>query len=323
MSRSEGRCEMKTKRRFALVLAVLAGLTAVLFLASQPSDPLHKGKRLSEWLQEFDMSNSVLEPDRRRKAEQAIREIGTNALPFLVRELRARDSWLKRKTLKLTPKLLLGRMPTAVFAHVRRQRAVAGFRALGPLGTPALPQLSDLLNDKEIASYAARAMVQMGTDAVPPLMSALTNREPAVRIAAADGLYWLKSDAAPAVPALMAALKEEKESVRRGAASALGNIGQRAEAVVPALLDALKDPISSVRDQAVWALGRFRAEAKAAVPALLKAAKEDADNRVRRSAADALMRIDPDAVTASGLMDPETAAAWKLLEMEAEKLEKK
>ena len=275
---------------------------------------------MSQWLEEFD---SLLEPDRRKKAEEVIREMGTNAVPFLVRELRVRDSRLKIRMLKLIPKALLGRMPDSVLAHVRRQRAVAGFRALGPLGSPALPELSALLNDKEITSYAARAMVRMGGDAVPVLMSALTNQEPVVRVAAAEGLYWLKSDAAPAVPALLLALKDGNASVRTDAAMALGNIRQNAEAVVPALLELLKDSSSSVRSQAVSALGKFGAEAKAAVPVLVKAAKEDADSTVRDSAVGALFEIDPEATVASGLLDAEAAATRKRLERELRELENK
>lgn len=305
---------MKKAGKIALLVVSMVVIAFVIVYKVQTREPVFEGKRLSEWLEDRDLN--VLEPEPDQRAKEVIRQMGTNALPFLVRELHAKDSWLKSKMLKLTPKPLLGRMPSSVFAHVRRQRAVAGFRALGPLARPALPELSDLLNDKELTSYAARAIVQLGRDAFPPLIIALTNREPAVRNAAAEGLYWLKSDAAPAVPALMATLKDEKESVRRSAASALGNIGQRAEVVVPALLDALEDPSSSVRDQAVWAIGKFRVEAKAAVPALLKVAKEDVDGTVRNSAMYALLRIDPDAVIASRLLDPKTAAAWRQLDSE-------
>jgi len=302
---------MKKHRAIWLSVAAMSVVVAVLLVASRTREPIYQEKRLSEWLEDFD---SFFEVERRKNAEEALRQMGTNVLPFLVRELRARDSWLKRKMLKLTPKPLLVRMPITVFAHVRRERAVAGFRALGTFGRPALPELSGLLNDKETASYAARAICQMGNDAVPPLMDALNSREPAVRSAAAEGLYWLKSDAAPTVPALMAKLKDEQESVRCSAASALGNIGQRGESVIPPLLNALNDPSSSVRDQAVWAIGKFRPEAKAAVPTLLKIAKEDKDSKVRDSAVNALHLIDPETAVTSGLMDPETAALLKQLE---------
>src|SRR5213594_4275496 len=102
---------MKKTGKIALLVGAMAAIVAVFFLASQPSEPVYQGKHLSQWLWEFDMSNSLLEPDRGKKAEEAIREMGTNAVPFLVRELRVRDSRLKIRMLKLIPKALLGRMP--------------------------------------------------------------------------------------------------------------------------------------------------------------------------------------------------------------------
>src|SRR4051812_6257679 len=67
-----------TKRRKAIVgilALVLCGLLAVVFWPEKP-EPVYKGRKLSEWMISLGMSQELF------INREAIREIGTNGIPF-------------------------------------------------------------------------------------------------------------------------------------------------------------------------------------------------------------------------------------------------
>ncbi|HXJ56262.1 MAG TPA: hypothetical protein VNU68_06320 [Verrucomicrobiae bacterium] len=84
------------------ILGVCGGLAALVvgtvLCVSHQSEPLCKGKPLSSWLGDLRSSRT------QTAAVQAICQMGTNAVPFLVRELQATDSGLKSKILRLAQK---------------------------------------------------------------------------------------------------------------------------------------------------------------------------------------------------------------------------
>ena len=100
------------------------------------------------------------------------------------------------------------------------------------------------------------------------------------------------------VARLMKDLKARDIKTRIAAAEELGHIGQVkksfTESAVPALIDALHDPDGGVRKAAAEALGKVDPDLKLAVPALQNALKDKAPP-VRIAAAGALGQIGPDA----------------------------
>ena len=78
-------------KRRRVGLFVVLGLVAVAigFFALRPREPVYQGKRLSEWLADF---NRAGRGQIDQAAERAIRQIGTNALPFLLTDLSTLDS---------------------------------------------------------------------------------------------------------------------------------------------------------------------------------------------------------------------------------------
>src|ERR1700722_4378595 len=87
---------MGKKRRIlfsALLVMLLGGFAWWLLL---PSEPSYQGKPLSAWLQEYRVDR-MGSPD----ADEAVRHIGTNAIPALLQMLRASDSPLKTKCIEL------------------------------------------------------------------------------------------------------------------------------------------------------------------------------------------------------------------------------
>ena len=100
------------------------------------------------------------------------------------------------------------------------------------------------------------------------------------------------------VARLMKELKSKDAKTRISAADDLGHIGQvkksYTEPAVPALIEALHDPDALVRKAAANALGKVDPDVKLAVPALTDVLKDKVP-AVRQAAAGALGLIGPDA----------------------------
>jgi hypothetical protein len=147
-----------TRRRkiiLGVVLVVVAGCAAWLVLRS-PREPSYKGKSLSEWLVALNTYDNTHPPAmlisnrtiyapsaERTQYQDAIRHMGTNAIPFLIQMLQAKDSGIKLA--------IAGRLNTQHFIHLhittaaeRRVMAVRGFEALGPEAEPAVFKLARL-----------------------------------------------------------------------------------------------------------------------------------------------------------------------------------
>jgi hypothetical protein len=81
----------------ALFLAVV-GLAMWQGLRRHEQGPVYQGKGLRTWAREYSLNLNTGIPEsvkKREAAEAAIRGIGTNAIPALLRMLRERDSAMK------------------------------------------------------------------------------------------------------------------------------------------------------------------------------------------------------------------------------------
>src|SRR6267154_2039638 len=128
------------KRKIIVVLLVLAAvlLAIVYFLPSR--EPVYAGEPLSFWLKGYDPVEGS-EPGR-QKADEIMREAGTNAIPTLLRMLRERDSPWKLKLIALAQK-----QHVITIRHVedyrRYDRVAEAFAALGSEGKVAMPELME------------------------------------------------------------------------------------------------------------------------------------------------------------------------------------
>ena len=185
---------------------------------------------------------------------------------------------------------------------------------IGPAAEAAVPALITALNQKHprVRSGAASALGGIGPaaeQAVPALVAALSELSLDVRRSAAGALGRIGPAAEQAVPALIAALNDKSLDLRCVAASALGRIGPAAEQAVPALIAAFKEndyfcghgsgKLYPLRHEAAEALGHIGPAANVAVPALV-ASLEDESDSVRRYAADALRKINPETAKIAG-----------------------
>ncbi len=207
--------------RLRIVLFVVPGIivAAVATQALHSRQPSAQGQPLDTWLEDYDDDTLELGTT----AADAVREMGTNALPALLELIRSRDGRLKVALLDFLERHAAIRIALNP-ASYRQERAIGGFHALGPVAAPAIPELIALLGEPYASDAAARALNALGPDTVPPLARAVTDADPAVRARAAQILGWLGPEARAAVPALVAALQHDDAGVRALAADALRHI---------------------------------------------------------------------------------------------------
>jgi hypothetical protein len=130
-------------KRMAIVMAVViaTGWIAIVCYGPRSREPSYDGRPLSDWLNDLyqnshlyfptnDPLDEVMGPGRNRAA-LAVRSIGTNAVPFLVSMLRAKDSGLKQKFVALARKHSLLPIPRVGTPECWRC-ALMGFSVLRP-----------------------------------------------------------------------------------------------------------------------------------------------------------------------------------------------
>jgi len=225
---------------------------------------------MNEWDRYLSANQGSPERAKRDQAQAAINQIGTHALPTLLRMAGAKDSALKKRFIALARKQSLVRfhLHPADYYHAK---ATYGFGALGSAAKPAVPALIGLLHDKD----------------------------PEVRASAAQCLSLIGPEATDAVPALIQTLNAEGNGygpVLINSMLALGAVHSEPETVVPVLLEYVNGPRKdwNYSVPAMDALGRYRERARSAVPAILPYLNH-ADSDKRQAADVALCAIDAQA----------------------------
>src|SRR6267143_4167744 len=156
---------MKFVRRKILLGSVVVVIALVIGLLFFPEhgrlEPIYRGKTLSRWLKQLDdgeafgISSSRLPSPTpaQLEAAEAIRALGTEALPLLLEDIHATpasDSFRMKIYGQLSSlvRRITGSRP--MFGEVTKEdrirwRAAQGLAALGPLAKPAVPELKRLL----------------------------------------------------------------------------------------------------------------------------------------------------------------------------------
>jgi len=166
-----------------LVAIIVAGGVAY---SLRSSEPIYQGRRLSAWLQDVGSAYPV----EANQAREAVKEMGTNALPTLIRMLGTRESFLKAKLRQLS-----FRYPLFQRFYVPKADppglAWMGSRILGSRAKPAVPQLIGMLgtDDDLIRSRVASSLEAIGPSAFPELLEAFRTSNGRVSSGAATVLY--------------------------------------------------------------------------------------------------------------------------------------
>jgi hypothetical protein len=212
----------KRRKRIAIILLALIGGVIAYSLLHQSDEPEYHGRRLSEWLVWRTQADFY-------KAETAVRAIGTNAVPYLLK-------WIKyeippwRISLDKKVPAFVNRGPIRGWIQGRASwlafYAPDGFRFLGTNAVSAIPELEVLMKDTtkpERSGRAIRALTSIGEPAIPVLRAALadTNRTDGDRIIYA---FWSIADlhgTNTCLPILVEALNHDDLDVRSEATNAV------------------------------------------------------------------------------------------------------
>jgi hypothetical protein len=229
---------------------------------------------------------------RRGQAADAVRQIGTNAIPYLLANMCYENpDWMQRVTAVTVhlPEPVWVWWQAIVDRHDRSRQSYDGFAILGPQAAPAIPALVAMADDRDINDAATRALARIGKPALPYLMDALTNRDnaPEMRGAAADAMGHMGTNAAAATGVLVRCLDEQ--GIEANVAWALAEVADPKTAL-KALTNALVSSPRRLRCCAARALADIGKEASAAIPALT-ICLDDEDEDVRRCASGTLSVI--------------------------------
>ena len=319
---------MRKRYRIALAVLLVAVVSGIAWQVLCLREPVYQGKRLSFWLQRYSPDGDSPEVD------DALRMMGTNAIPTLLENLQAKDSLLKlnlaalgvhytpaetrhmraEKGLKALGADASNAVPSLIEIYERGRSSSAGRAAanvlaeIGPSAKQAIPALvkSATSTNSQVRAFAVYTLGRMALEPEvvdPVLIKSLHDPDREVRYNAAFGLSalaFMGGDAKVAVPALVETLKDTYGTARAAAAMALGHIHAEPRLAVPTLIESLHDPDVFVRTHAAASLGEFGTNAKPAVDPLVELLSET-NQDARNAVSKALRAIDPEAAARAGV----------------------
>jgi HEAT repeat protein len=262
-----------TPRSTLVHRSVLVGV-AVLALVLVPGfldthrEPCYGGLTLSKWLQDTYNGAEV-------EARVAVQAMGTNAIPFLLDQLRKQRSPVKATIVSAAERLGIELYSWKYNVLQANWRGMTGFRLLGPAGGSAAPEVAKLLLRPETRDLAASALSAMEPEGLVELMRALTNRDSGIRLVVSRELGELL--AAPLPPE--AGSRFVLPAPTRGSQTDIVTFASTR--VVPALMASLTDPDSAVRRQVVISLRQLGVQREAVIEAV-RHLLQDEDSEVRR-----------------------------------------
>lgn len=316
------------KKRLLLVAACGFCLLDWSWFYFSTPEPAYRGHSLSQWLKLYHDDPANAWPPapggrgpQSRAAARAVHQIGTNALPWLLKWTPCEDRWVNEGGTSIRCQLylsILGEYPYSrfrTFAASCAERllkpksefyaaaAVDGVRILGEQAAPLVPALARLLcqtNAPVTADRGATMLAFIGKHGLPLLLGAITN------VALPEGQrlgavmlvvnYLSTTNLLPAVPFLEQRLERDQtaQDALAWAATECPEVGFYLLTNHPTEISrrVLCDAITR------FSFGRRGAGqpwARAAVPWLTEALY-DKDERIRESAAELLRTLDPAAL---------------------------
>jgi HEAT repeat protein len=267
------------------------------------AEPSYQGKTLSAWLDDYGAGPRDYKPSP--QADEALRQIGPEAVPYLLQLLHSTNPSSTIKVVPDTNQFSPPKPAVPAPASWDHWKAYVAFQALGPLGKSAIPDLAKLAHDdpngssfypniqamKDISAVAGLAD-NSSSYVVPGEFASFHGsevmRSPLPFLVDGEIAAWsLAAIGADAVPSLMGLLDDPSPHLKQRAAEALGLAGAAAEPAVPAIIKNLQGSDFGVRQRAADALGYVGRQPTLAIPALIDALK-DSDVGVQLYAARSL-----------------------------------
>jgi hypothetical protein len=241
-------------------------------------EPTFEGRPLSAWRKDYLTRKSF-------RWGEAVERIGTNAIPFEIRNLALNDSWWHTNYAARYPKLppLLKRIFPEPQLVIKEAEGANLFHYTGsnsvPLALALLKHPSPTVRRAALWGLGSlRKQTAIVTNTIPQLIDALDDPDRLVRYYACLAIAEMGPDAASAVPTLTRVLSDTGDGaqtndffyLRAEAAVALGRIGPAASKSLPALETAVHESNSYLRGQSAAATWRVSSNADLALPVLLR-----------------------------------------------------
>jgi hypothetical protein len=212
---------MKANRLSGLLLFLIL-IATVFRLSARAAEPVYNGKPLSEWLLILKIGHtSSGEQVEEADAKEAIRQMGTNAIPTLLDILGATDGNKRR---------LLGRLESRGFREVFQNQNVStgdledmgvqGFGILGTNAVSAIPKIDKMFR-RSAHSAAAQVLAELGPEGFAALTNGMSDKDLAGEVVWTIGHKSL-SDEQTLTRILISALNNPEPATRGNAADFLG-----------------------------------------------------------------------------------------------------
>jgi len=270
----------------------VCGVVLVTVLVWPKGEPRYGGRYLSAWLKDCGEYHDEKDP-RHIRAREAVRRIGTNGLPYMVRNINYKTpEWMVRVmgATRRIPEPWSSWCYSVVERRNPAALAGAGFWVLGPQAAPAVGALVAMLDNRD-GDNPARALWHIGRVAIPSLLAVVTNRAAGVhqRAEAAVAIWGMGTNASDTVEVLAGCLGEDEE-VAGAAAWALCNVTTNAGFVIEVLTNAVKTASPQLRAKILYSFYPLGEGGWPAVPTILTSFV-DSDYEVRHAATNALNTI--------------------------------
>jgi hypothetical protein len=285
---------VRKKRRILIAVLVVVFVGGLAWWAMHPREPVYQGRRLSQWLDEYNRAGAM---DKTRPVSEAIRAMGTNTLPFLLANIKRTESPLKEKFFSLIRKqhwIKLSFYGTDPY----RETSILALSALGSNAAPICPELLKVAEMPDISWLGTMSLLAIGPAAVPTLARACQSTNAHLRTEAVLMMAMQQVNGPP-----WFSWGWNKSPVNGQPMFSVGYaVGERE---VQVMISLLANPDPAVRHASAEAIGLYTrppytSVARSAIGPLTEALK-DADPLVRESAAETLKKIDPDAAVKAGI----------------------
>jgi hypothetical protein len=225
------------KVMFILLLIVVVGF-AIVKVAIRTSEPMYQAHTLSHWLELYSNPSSDAEEI---EARNAVLAIGSNAVPYLLKNLRHDiPDWKKKLTPKPGSAFRTNELLEGFFFgdYQVATHALSGFEILGTNANSAVPELTAMLNNTNArrSQKAMGALTLIGSKGLPVLTNAFADTNRPNRIALIYHIGWMAEAVGTnaVYPLVTKALEDHDPKVRQAAERLVARFNQASNQAVEA-----------------------------------------------------------------------------------------
>jgi HEAT repeat protein len=290
----------KRKWLAAFGVPLFIGLLVLLVFQTDSGQPVYEGRTFDQWFSQYPYP---AQPQNVSRASKAMVALGPEAVPYLDRKLRTRETYRRKfymRLYRMLPRWISQSIPEVHPAIYVRAKAASILQILGTDAEAAAPALLEALDDEstDVRQHAFGAFLPGGItppaeEIMPRLIKALdgTQHERA-KAAAIISKYPVAGRAA--IPKLTRLLSDRLPGARHNALVALASIGLPEDFDLELIVEVLKQGHPFERGYAARALATS-ANSKRTVPLLIEALD---DAEVRQIAVECLGQLGPKAKSA-------------------------